>query len=105
MENEIQERVRTYVELLDNIKEQTGNNPEAMGILHEIMRDIRAEKFQRRKKSYDDDSPATEKQISYLKTLGVEVTENLTKQKASELIEQAKNIKNIFFTFYNTRSS
>lgn len=96
MENEIQERISTYVALLDTIKEHTGNNPEALGVLHEIMKDIRAEKYQKNKKSFNDNSPATDKQVGYLNTLGVEVSENLTKQKASELIEQAKQSKNNF---------
>lgn len=35
-----------------------------------------------------DDEPATEKQIAYLKKLGVQVPPNLTKRQASELIDE-----------------
>lgn len=35
-----------------------------------------------------DDEPATERQIAYLKKLGVQVPPNLTKRRASELIDE-----------------
>ena len=93
MENEIQEKISTYVELLDTIKEQTGDDPAALAILHEIMKDIRAEKFQK-KKVYNSNGPATDKQIAYLKKLGVPIPENVTRQQASDLIDQAQQWKN-----------
>lgn len=36
-----------------------------------------------------DDEPATERQIAYLKRLGMQVPPNLTKRRASELIDEA----------------
>ena len=36
-----------------------------------------------------DEEPATDKQLGYLKSLGVEIPENLEKRKASELIDAA----------------
>jgi hypothetical protein len=38
--------------------------------------------------SYDE-APATDKQIAYLRKLGVRVGEGVTKQEASHLIDQA----------------
>ena len=37
--------------------------------------------------------PATEGQISYLKWLGIEVTDGITRQEASKLIDEAKSKK------------
>ena len=43
-----------------------------------------------KKKVYNSNSPATERQISYLKRLGAHIPEKLTCQQASELIDKAK---------------
>ena len=63
-------------------------------LFQELCKDERqAEIYRKRFQSHHDSSnePATEKQKDYLKFLGVEFPENITKSRASELIEQ--NIK------------
>ena len=38
-----------------------------------------------------EDEPATEKQLAYIRALGGEPNPNLTKRKASDMIDQLKN--------------
>ena len=89
MEEDIKARVSSYIELLNTMKEQLGDGTEALAILHEIMKDIRSEKMQK-KKVYNMNGPATERQIAYLKKLGAHIPENLSCQRASELIGEAQ---------------
>ena len=41
-----------------------------------------------------EDEPATEKQLAYIRALGGEPNPNLTKRKASDMIDQLKNPQN-----------
>ena len=74
---------------------KVGSDEVAAVILEQVGKDQRCERmmgsseFRRNAVNDGDDTQATSKQISYLKRLGVEVTAGLTKQQASELIDEA----------------
>jgi|GEM_PF-5969201 len=82
----IQTNVNEYAFLLELIKAKF-NGSDAIVILQEMRKDARTAAMQ---KGYKNDMPATSKQLGYLKGLGVEIPENLTKKQASKLIEDAK---------------
>ena len=90
MRIDIQTKIEEYAFLMDKIRDRFGDDPEAMVVLQEIGKDIRASNIQQ-KKSYNSNSPATEKQVAYLKRLGSTIPEGLTKYQASMLIDQNKN--------------
>jgi len=69
------------------------DNTIALAVFHEVMKDIRSENRSPQKKVHNSDSPATDKQIEYLKKLGVHIPEQVTRQQASDLIDQAQQWK------------
>jgi hypothetical protein len=93
MEIDIRSKVKNYIELIETIKEQTGDNAVAVAVFHEVLKDSRSENSSPQKKVYNSDSPATDKQIDYLKKLGVHIPEQVTRQQASDLIDQAQQWK------------
>jgi hypothetical protein len=93
MEIDIRNKVKNYIELIETIKEQTGDDAVALAIFHEVMNDSRSEYSSPKKKVYNSDSPATDKQIEYLKKLGAHIPEQVTRQQASDLIDQAQQWK------------
>ena len=91
MENEIiQSKLDSYIEIYDEVKARTRDEQAAVAILQELNKDARTEKIQngRANGNGDGSSPATEKQIGYLKKLGVEAPTSLTKREASALIDE-----------------
>lgn len=76
-----------YVELYDAIQEKTPSDEVAIAILQEIGKDKRSKIIA----EVRADEPATEKQKSYLKDLGIEFEDSITKKDASDMIEQGKN--------------
>jgi hypothetical protein len=76
-----------YVELYDAIQEKTPSEGVAIAILQEIGKDKRSKIIA----EVRGDEPATEKQKSYLKDLGIEFKDSITKKDASDMIEQGKN--------------
>ncbi len=92
MENEIiQSKLDSFIEIYDEVKARTRDEQAAIAILQEVNKDARTEKIQtgRGNGNENGSSPATEKQIGYLKKLGVEVAPGLTKREASALIDEA----------------
>ena len=97
MISDIQSRISEYFQLITAIKEQFNDPAEVLAVLQEIRKDMRATEPQQQK-SFNSDLPATEKQIAYLKTYGAITTKNidlnsLTKQQASQLIDQSKKLR------------
>jgi hypothetical protein len=90
MEIDIRSKVKNYIELIETIKEQTDDDAVALAIFHEVMNDTRSENSSPKRKVYNSDSPATDKQIEYLKKLGAHIPEQLTRQQASDLIDHAQ---------------
>jgi hypothetical protein len=76
-----------YVELYDAIQEKTPSDEVAIAILQEIGKDKRS----KISAEVRGDGPATEKQKNYLKDLGVEFDDSITKKDASDMIERGKN--------------
>lgn len=89
MEIEIQERLETYLRLLEAIEERTHDRQTAAAVLAEVAKDIRMGQM-RQERSSNGDGPATENQIGYLKKLGAAIPEGLTVRQASELIDRVK---------------
>ena len=82
----IQTTITDYVTLLGTLRQETANESTAVALLQEIAKD-------RRVKQMNGESvfvvPATEKQLKYLKKLGIDVAEGITKDEASQLIDKA----------------
>ena len=87
MKKEMKESISHYVELFDMIQEKTGNDDFAVVILQEIGKDARASKIAGT--SGNGDGPATDKQKDYLKDLGIEFEDSITKKEASDMIDQS----------------
>jgi len=89
MEIEIQERLETYLRLLEAIEERTHDRQTAAAVLAEVAKDIRMGQM-RQERNSNGEGPATENQIGYLKKLGAAIPEGLTVRQASELIDRVK---------------
>jgi len=87
---QIQDKAGFYLNLFTEIRKRVTDVPLAMVILQEIGKDIRQERIGTREHSNGNgDSPATEKQIAYMRRLGIPIPENVTKKEASRLIDDA----------------
>ena len=87
MKTETRKNISQYIELYDAIQEKTNSDEVAIAILQEIGKDKRSNLFE----EASNDELATEKQKNYLKDLGVEFDDSITKKEASDMIEQSKN--------------
>ncbi len=87
MKTETKKSIDQYIELYDAIQEKAPSEEAAIAILQEIGKDKRSKIFA----EAGEGELATEKQKNYLKDLGVEFSESITKKEASDLIEQSKN--------------
>ncbi len=92
---EMNERLEEYLGLFETVKARVGDEQVACEIVNQVGKDSRCEKLQGSQRSFGgssgdgNETPATNKQIGYLKRLGVMVPEGVTKYQASELIDQA----------------
>jgi len=95
MDDKIQEKLSSYLEILKQISKNTGDERTAVSLLQEIMKDLRMEQIRQERgfNGANGDALATEKQISYLKSFGAVIPEGLTRQQASQLIDQCKAAK------------
>ena len=87
--------VDKYIELYGQVKANVGSDEIAAVILDQVGKDGRVERMSGNSGFHFDNSGSTDqmktpKQFGKLKYLGVEIPENCTKQKASELIDQAQ---------------
>jgi len=87
MKTETIKSVSQYIELYDAIQEKAPSEEVAIAILQEMGKDKRSKIFA----EASGDEPATEKQKNYLKDLGVEFDDSITKKEASDKIEESKN--------------
>ena len=109
METEI-DNATHYIELYENVRSKVGDEHVALAVLHELgkdrrMKEIRDERAgqlgasrnngyragQGNTRAMNGEQSASSKQIGYLKSLGVEIPANLTKARASEMIDEAQN--------------
>jgi len=82
--------VESYLNLYSVIKQKaSGNEQAAAAVFHEIAKDIRVSEMKQEREQRNGDL-ATEKQLAYLKKLGIKMIPGMTKKQASELIDNAK---------------
>ena len=86
MEKHIQKSIDQHIELYDAIQEKSPSEEVAIAILQEIGKDKRSQMFAETR----DGELATEKQKNYLRDLGVEFGDSISKKQASDMIEQSK---------------
>jgi hypothetical protein len=89
LEIEMENKIEEYANLLAKIKSKIQDSNEAVAIMEQIGKDRRTELIQSSQNSVAV-SPATEKQRNYLKSLGIEFDESISKKEASDLIQQSK---------------
>ena len=87
MEENIHEKLTSYLELLDEIKDKTEDEGTAAVVLQEISKDRRMEEM-RQDREAKNSVPATEKQKRFMKKLGVDYPKTITKKEASVLIDE-----------------
>lgn len=78
--------LESYLAMYEKIKAKVGDEHAARTILGELAKDRRAREI-RAEREAQNGKPATSKQIEYLRDLGVEVSEGLTKAEASKMID------------------
>ena len=95
MANDINKRIEEYLTLFEGIRARTGDERSAVAILQEVKKDLRMAQMREERASNSngngqrEDAPATQKQRDYLRRLGVNAPEELTKKEASGLIDEA----------------
>ena len=98
MERTSQSELERYLKLLDSIKARVEDERTAVVILQELNKDRRMASIREERQngnghssanSEQEDQPATEKQLAYLRKLGASPSEGLTKHQASKLIDEA----------------
>ena len=94
MDNEIQQRIEHYLELYSGLHGKVADVQVATSIMHEVRKDTRMRQIRVWDESNgqthgNGDQPATGKQISYMKVLGVEIPDECTNKQASKLIDGA----------------
>ena len=87
MDNDTKQGLDSYLKLLDEISEKTDNEETALALLQEIAKDRRMEQI-REENQAKVSEPATDSQKGYMTDLGIEFSEDVTKQEASALIKQ-----------------
>ncbi len=89
---EMKDRVGMYVSLARHITPMV-EDVYGVAILQEIGKDVRCDRCIANRNgengNSNGDQPATPKQIDYLKALGVDFAEGVTKKQASQLIDEA----------------
>ena len=87
MDESIQAKLDNYMELLEQIKGKTDDERTAVSLLQEVSKDRRMEAI-RDEREAKNNMPATEKQKKFMKKLGIDFPETVTKQEASLLIDE-----------------
>jgi len=90
MEQNTAKEAEGYLELLEGIKQRVEDEGTAVRILSEVAKDRRMEiiRQERHRNGGSSEVAATDAQKRYMKKLGIEVEEGLTKAGASELLDQ-----------------
>ena len=87
MDENINKKLNSYLELLAEIKEKTEDEITARVLLQELSKDLRMEKIKQEREA-NNGSPATDKQKNFMKKLKIVIPEGLTKQAASMMIDE-----------------
>ncbi|MFH1023483.1 MAG: hypothetical protein V1809_08835 [Planctomycetota bacterium] len=96
-----QDMIGQYYGLFEQIRRMTTSDEIALAILQEMGKDARMSRMQTQREnrngngdfSSSENTPATPKQIGFMKKLGIEVRNGLTKREASTLIDEAQGTK------------
>ena len=87
METNYEEKLDSYIELYDSIREKTENDSAAVAILQEMGKDQRSHQIREEKAMINHES-ATEKQKRFMKRLGISFPATVTKKEASVLLKE-----------------
>jgi hypothetical protein len=90
MDEYTQTKLDEYLGLLETIRKKTGDERTAMTILQEISKDRRTEQIRMERETRNGGrigDLATDRQRSFLKKLGIEFANDITKKQASFLID------------------
>ena len=96
-QTQLTSKIDFYVEAFERVREKTGDDKVAAIIVEQLGKDERTavmrgdQSRSAGKQVSNGDAPATEKQIDFLRTLGVEdIPDGLTRRRASEMIDEAR---------------
>lgn len=84
---ETEDRQEGYIETFRDLTKRTGSIDAAIAIMQELAKDHRQIRINGNGQR-NSNGPATEKQLSFLDKLGVSYPEGVTKQAASQLIDE-----------------
>jgi hypothetical protein len=90
MDEDTQTRLDEYLGLLEDIKEKTRDEKTALALLQEISKDRRTEQIRIERDTRNggrNGDMATDRQKSFLKKLGIDFAQDITKKQASFLID------------------
>ena len=87
MDENTKEKLDSYLELLDEIRQKTDDSRVATVLLSEICKDRRMQEI-RQEREANDNQPATDKQKRFMDDLGIKYPETITKKEASALIDE-----------------
>ena len=93
METEIEERIAYYASLYAKLRKEFGAADVAIAVLEQVGKDTRMAKLRTWEQSNgangtNGDVPATTKQLDFMRMLGLDVPDGLTKKEASALIDE-----------------
>jgi hypothetical protein len=91
----MQDTLKQYLELYEKARVKVSDDSIAMGLVEQVGKDLRVQAMRRDsagEQNAGETQFATDKQIGFLKKLGVSVnsSERLTKAQASKLIDEAQ---------------
>ncbi len=88
MDDEIKQALDQYLDVYAYMRQKVDNDRVvALGLVQEWAKDNRAVQIQAERHNEN----ATPKQVAYLQRLGVDVPKGLTKQQASQLIDEQRS--------------
>ena len=87
METNDIDKLGSYIELYDEIREKTESDSAAVAILQEMGKDRRSNQIREEKATVNHER-ATEKQKRFMKWLGISFPEGVTKKEASILLDR-----------------
>ena len=87
MDKSTKQRLDNYLELLDEISEKTDSEAAALAVLHELCKGRRSEQIKEERRSNNSDT-VTFKQKRFMKKLGIDFPEDITRKEASVLIDE-----------------
>jgi len=87
METNNIDKLESYIELYDEIREKTDSDSAAVAILQEMGKDQRSNRI-REEKATVGYKPATEKQKRFMERLGISFPAEITSKEASVLLRE-----------------